>query len=67
MNWVPVTDRLPTEDGKYLIYAPSADPDKPFIHVAWYDPGFGWSLLPQVWVDAITHWMEFPGPPEEER
>ena len=64
MKWISIEDKLPDKDAVYLIHAPSADPDKPFIHIAWYDPDFGWSLLPKVWIPAITHWMPLPEPPK---
>ena len=62
--WVPVSERLPDKDALYIVHAPSADPEKPMIHVAWYEPnGYGWSILPKVWIDAITHWMPMPDAP----
>ena len=66
MKWISVKDRLPTEDAPCLIHATTADPDKPYINVAWYDPGgFGWSLLPACFKPCITHWMPLPKPPKE--
>jgi len=62
-NWTSIEERLP-DDALCLVYAPSADPDKPLINTAWYDKTYGWSLLPKVWCDAITHWMPLPEPPE---
>jgi len=64
MNWIKFSDKEPPESGLYLIFAPSSDPSSPFIYVAWFEPGFGWSLLPQMWIDAITHWMPLPDPPK---
>lgn len=40
-SWTPMTTPPPT-DGRYLIHAPSADPDLPFIAIAW------WNLPPWV-------------------
>lgn len=61
LNWVSVKDRLPTRDDKYFVYCPSADEDSPLIAMAWFDPnGFGWSLLPKDWIEAITHWRSIP-------
>jgi hypothetical protein len=62
-NWISVKDKLPDEDGLVFIYAPSADKNKPLKQTAWYDPKYGWSLLPQIWIDAITHWMYLPEDP----
>lgn len=65
MNWISVNDRLSEHDSSYLIYAPSADPERPFTRIAWYNPSFRWDLWPQAWINAITHWMEVPGPPSK--
>lgn len=64
MEWISVKDKMPEEEGRYFVFAESKDPDKPFIQIAWYEPdGFGWSLVPSVWVKAITHWMPLPTRP----
>ena len=64
-EWVSIQECLPKKDALYLIYAPSADPDKPFIHVAWFNPKNKlWTLNLQIWIDAMTHWMPLPEPPE---
>jgi hypothetical protein len=63
-NWIAVSERLPADDALYLVYAPSADPAKPLITTAWFEPdGFGWSLIVSYWIKAITHWMPLPEPP----
>ncbi len=63
-NWVRCSDRLPEGEGLFLVYAPSADPESPFVSIAWYVDG-GWCLIAEVWSQAITHWMELPEGPEE--
>jgi hypothetical protein len=63
--WIPVKSHLPDKDAPYLIFAESVDPDRPYIRIAWYDPKFGWSLLPIAWIDSITHWMPLPDFPLE--
>ena len=55
-EWTSVKDRLPENDGKYVV---------PFIGIAWYDPNFGWSLLLKPFIEAITHWMPLPDLPIE--
>jgi hypothetical protein len=65
MTWNKCSDEQPAKDGLYMVYAPSADPDKPVLALAWYHTKGYWSLLPKVWCLAITHWMEMPQPPEE--
>ena len=62
MNWIPITERLPDTDGSYLIHAESADPEKPYMQVAWYSPDDGWSLLPAIFIPSITHWMQLELP-----
>jgi len=66
--WISVEERLPEAPGTYLVFAPSADEDKPFRTTAWYEPPDtgnleGWQLLPAVWCKAITHWMNWPNDP----
>jgi hypothetical protein len=64
MKWISVEEKLPEKGARYLVYALSADENRPLITIARYDPnGFGWSLLPKIWIPAITHWMELPAPP----
>ena len=65
-GWVDAKKTPPKEDGHYIIYAPSADADKPLVAMAWYNPASGWSLLPKCWCEAITHWMQIPKPPNTE-
>lgn len=67
-HWIPADERLPDEPGKCLVFVPTADPERPLIHVAWYEPEGtdnmpGWQLLPAVLCDAISHWMPLPDPP----
>jgi hypothetical protein len=61
--WIDVRSEQPKAEGSYLVYAPSADIDKPLVAIAWFTPGEGWSLLPQCWCNAITHWMPLPHNP----
>lgn len=64
INWFSVENTLPQERGRYLVYAPSLNKDKPFYQVSWYEPKTGFDLLPIVWRDAITHWA-YLTPPED--
>jgi hypothetical protein len=64
-GWISVVDKLPEKDGLCLVCVPMAD-EKYMISTAWYDPtGFGWSLMPEQWIGAITHWQPLPEPPRE--
>ena len=68
MEWVSIKDRMPPEDSKYLVHALSMDEDKPYINIAWYEPnGFGWSLIPETFIESITHWMEVPKAPQGQK
>ena len=81
-KWIPVTERLPEKDGKYLVfrkihhislcavYGFAKDGRK----VDEYDFETKWE---NVWycydpeygyyvIDSVTHWMPLPEPPKEE-
>jgi hypothetical protein len=61
--WHNIKKEKPPKDAPYIIHAPSLDYQKPMIQIAWYNPSSGWSLIPEVWIDSITHWMPLPKPP----
>lgn len=67
-EWRSIKDELPSEDGPVLVHAESADPDKPLITTAWFDPNFpgNWSLIIAAFIPSITHWMPKPPPPSKE-
>jgi hypothetical protein len=60
LDWVSVKDRLPINPGKYLIFAESADPNCPLINQALFSMESGFSGIPAIWCDSITHWRGFP-------
>ena len=81
-KWIPVTERLPKEDGKYLTYYHNHFGD--ITRVLWfakdarkvnkYDFYRSWK---KVWyeydseygyftIDDVTHWMPLPQPPKGE-
>ncbi len=62
-GWRDVQGELPKRDGIVLVYCPSQDPEKGLTALAWYNPEKGWSQMPNVWLDAITHWQPIPAPP----
>ena len=57
-RWVSVEERLPEEDGFYLVYGP-------FIYrdTKWYDRR---NFSQYFWKHDVTHWMPLPEPPEVE-
>lgn len=67
-RWIPVTERLPDENGKYIVNACYDIWDSTIVMVAeyysgsrtWYDECCECSLE-----GIVTHWMPLPEPPEE--
>jgi hypothetical protein len=62
MNWKAVTEELPDDDMTVLLYAPDG-----------FDPVFVGSKNGNSWIDQnglelndgyVTHWADFPAPPE---
>ena len=49
-------------DGPVIAFAKSADPLRPLVHQAWWN-GERLSLLPVVWIEAVTHIRPMPRPP----
>jgi len=66
-DWIDFAKQSPDDGGRYLVFAPSMDPEVPFVTVAWWSTrNQRWELLPAVWAKAVTHWMPLPKPPEGE-
>lgn len=55
--WIPVTERLPEEDGFTLIFTAHGHAGVCYFTNGWWG-GYG--------MDGITHWMPLPQPPKEE-
>ena len=76
MNWISVKDRLPEEDGIYIVYA--NDEGCSYGEGIWYDRVVTcaeWAFNDWIWYEGsheyslcgiVTHWMPLPEPPEEE-
>lgn len=80
-EWIPVTERLPEEDGKYLVFEQSSGRTNTSIlrfakdarKVDRYDFKGRWknawyeydSEWGHYTVDSVTHWMPLPEPPKE--
>ena len=55
-RWIPVTERLPEEDGYYLV---CCQPYKAqWVTMQHYSPDSAFS-------GSVTYWMPLPEPPEE--
>jgi len=65
VRWFSVSEDLPSEEGIYLVFAPTVDNGWRDIHMADYTYVNGWMLLLAYWTNPITHWMPLPKPPEE--
>ncbi|WP_368043047.1 DUF551 domain-containing protein [uncultured Gemmiger sp.] len=58
-DWISVKDRLPKQQTEVLAFR------RGIMYLAWYDNEIGrwasdeWGIL-----DAVTHWMPLPEPPE---
>ncbi len=71
MKWIPVTERLPGEEGWYLVFT---KPDRGYksINKGYFCKGFDWDHFAPRWHGAggtwtnVTHWMPLPEPPKGE-
>ena len=62
MGWIPVTERVPEENDKYLCNIKSyAFPGSSYLNILRYDKdGFHDG---GIYEDGVTHWMPLPEPP----
>lgn len=64
-QWIPVSERLPEEDGYYLCYVRSClFQDRRYLNILKCDK-YGFSDG-AIYTDNVTHWMPPPEPPKEE-
>lgn len=65
-RWIPVTERLPEDEGIYLVLCPKYVED-PIVarwnNERWFDNEVDFH---QDITDRITHWMVIPQPPKEQ-
>lgn len=63
-RWIPCSERLPEDGGKYLVcIASEAFPGSMYIDILRYDKK-GWKR-DCVYAANVTHWRPLPEPPEE--
>lgn len=64
-NWIPVEERLPEENGRYLCNVKSfAFPGRFYQTILQYDKyGFREG---NIYTDYVAHWMELPAEPQPE-
>lgn len=75
-RWIPVTEGLPEQEGRYLV-AHLLHNRFPWVTVMYfgvpdgYDKGICFYIADDEWGDVpcdyVTHWMPLPEPPKEER
>ena len=69
-EWIPVTERLPEEEGWYLVYT-TPNREHKSINKAKFCKGFEWNNFKPEWHGAggrwenVTHWMPLTEPPKE--
>lgn len=78
-RWIPVTERLPKNDGDYLVWYLIEDGADPCVGIfpfdsnvpafgywdEYYDPvTYGWAGSDFIELHGITHWMPLPKAPE---
>ena len=59
-RWIPVSERLPEEEGLYLV-AVVNDHERRYSKTAWYHGHGNWFLH-----QKVTHWSYLPQPPKGE-
>lgn len=64
-GWIKLKDRLPDEEDQYLVFVPSADPNRPLIAFAeWDAESKRFYGLATVWIRMITHYQKPKWPAE---
>ena len=66
--WIPVTERLPEEDGKYLCtvrsFSQYNNEQYRFVDILVFQDGCFFEC--GIGTERVTHWMPLPEPPESE-
>jgi hypothetical protein len=62
-EWISVKDRLPEEDGKYIVSKINGEVDVYMYYTGKYD-NCGWYSSPWYKGNDALYWMPFPSPPE---
>lgn len=66
-GWISVEDRLP-EAGGYVVCIAKRNPFSRFMPMVARIEKNGWvNPITEQYISEVTHWMQLPDPPEEER
>lgn len=67
MKWIPVTERLPDEQGTYIVALYMRSRKRKYSDSANFDPVIKRWRTHLFWGKGmkITHWMPLPEPPKE--
>lgn len=63
LKWISVKDRLPEENGKYMVTVAGDKLEKQYVLVWWFWNG-QFEMFQYFPERYITHWMPLPQPPE---
>jgi len=64
-RWIPVTERLPEEDGMYLVHGKWSASGRKVTDTCEFYVHDGYFRA--AWNFDVTHWMPLPEPPKEEQ
>jgi len=64
-RWIPCSERLPEEDGRYFVTRYDYVTDSPFVDILWYEKRTWWDRR-IVGDFAVNAWMPLPEPYREE-
>ena len=61
MSWIPVSERLPSKEGRYMVTRYDYVTNTDFIDILWYEENLWWNRH-STGDYAVTAWMPLPAP-----